>query len=43
MLRDHHMTLPQFLRLVQDKGDDDRAIFEVVKKGVGRGCRLPMR
>ena len=30
-LRRHHMTLPQFLRLVWDKGDDDRAIVEAVK------------
>ncbi len=31
-LRSHHMTLPEFLQLVRDKGDDDRAIVEVVKK-----------
>jgi hypothetical protein len=26
------MTLPQFLQLVRDKGDDDRAIVDAVKK-----------
>lgn len=31
-LRDHHMTLPQFLQLVRDNGEDDRAIVEAVKK-----------
>ena len=31
-LRRHHMTLPQFLQLVWDKGDDDRAIVDAVKK-----------
>ena len=30
-LRQHHMTLPQFLQLVRDQGDDDRAIVEAVK------------
>jgi hypothetical protein len=35
-LRQHHLTLPQFLQLVRDCGDDDRAIVEAVK----RGCRL---
>ena len=30
-LRERHMTLPQFLQLVWDKGDDDRAIIEAVK------------
>ena len=30
-LRDHGTTLPQFLQLVRDKGDDDRAIIESVK------------
>jgi hypothetical protein len=30
-LRGHHMTLPQFLELVRDKGDDDRAIVDAVK------------
>jgi hypothetical protein len=30
-LRRHHMTLPQFLRLVWGKGDDDRAVVEAVK------------
>jgi hypothetical protein len=30
-LRERHMTLPQFLQLVWDKGDDDRAIVEAVK------------
>jgi len=32
-LRRHQMTLPQFLQLVRDKGDDDRAIVEAVKRG----------
>jgi hypothetical protein len=31
-LRRHHMTLPQFLQLVWDKGDDDRAIVDAVKE-----------
>ncbi len=31
-LRRHGMTLPQFLELVRDRGDDDRAIVEAVKK-----------
>jgi len=31
-LRKHHLTLPQFLQLVWDKGDDDRAIVDAVKK-----------
>jgi Domain of unknown function (DUF5069) len=31
-LRSHHMTLPEFLQLVWDKGDDDRAIVDAVKK-----------
>jgi hypothetical protein len=31
-LRSHHMTLPQFLQLVRDKGDDDRAIIDALKK-----------
>ena len=35
-LRERGMTLPQFLQLVRDKGDDDRAIIEVVKKSAGR-------
>lgn len=35
-LREHNMTLPQFLQLVRDKGDDDRAIVDAVKKSVGR-------
>jgi hypothetical protein len=30
-LRKHHLTLPQFLQLVWDKGDDDRAIVDAVK------------
>lgn len=30
-LRRRHMTLPQFLQLVWDKGDDDRAIVDAVK------------
>jgi hypothetical protein len=31
-LRKHHMTLPQFLQLVWDKGDDDRAIVDALKE-----------
>ena len=31
-LRERHLTLPQFLQLVRDKGDDDRAIVAAVKK-----------
>jgi len=31
-LKEHKMTLPQFLQLVWDSGDDDRAIIETVKK-----------
>jgi hypothetical protein len=34
-LRRHQMTLPQFLQLVWDKGDDDRAIVEAVKRAGG--------
>jgi hypothetical protein len=30
-LKKHRMTLPQFLQLVWDKGDDDRAIVDAVK------------
>ena len=30
-LREHRMTLPQFLQLVWDKGDNDRAIVAAVK------------
>jgi len=36
-LREHHVTLPQFLQLVRDKGDDDRAIIDAVKKASARG------
>jgi len=35
-LRSHHMTLPQFLQLVRDKGDDDRAIIDALKKATAR-------
>jgi hypothetical protein len=38
-LREHGMTLPQFLQLVWDKGDDDRAIVEAVK-AASRGNSL---
>ncbi|EDY16318.1 hypothetical protein CfE428DRAFT_6131 [Chthoniobacter flavus Ellin428] len=31
------MTLPQFLQLVWDKGDDDRAIVDAVKQAAARG------
>jgi hypothetical protein len=30
-LREHRLSLPEFLQLVWDKGDDDRAIVEAVK------------
>ena len=35
-LREHNMTLPQFLQLVQDNGDDDRAIIDALKKAAAR-------
>lgn len=35
-LREHHLTLPQFLQLVWDKGDDDRAIVDALKASSGR-------
>ena len=35
-LREHGMTLPQFLQLVWDKGDDDRAIVDALKKAAGK-------
>ena len=35
-LRSMNMDLPGFLRLVWDKGDDDRAIIDEVKKSAGR-------
>ncbi|HEV7403766.1 MAG TPA: DUF5069 domain-containing protein [Chthoniobacteraceae bacterium] len=35
-LRRHGMTLPQFLQLVRDHGDDDRAIVEAVKRAAGK-------
>jgi len=31
-LRERNMTLPQFLQLVWDEGDDDRAIIDEVKR-----------
>lgn len=31
-LRRHNMTLPQFLQLVRDRGDDERAIVDAVKQ-----------
>jgi len=34
-LRRHRMTLPHFLQLVWDKGDDDRAIVDTVKTAAG--------
>jgi len=34
-LRQHRMTLPEFLQLVWDKGDDDRAIVDTVKARSG--------
>jgi hypothetical protein len=36
-LRRHHMTLPQFLQLVWDKGHDDQAIVDAVKEAARRG------
>ena len=33
----HHMTLPEFLQLVWDKGDDDRGIVDAVKAAAKRG------
>ena len=44
-LREHHMTLPEFLQLVWDKGEDDRAIIDAVKKaaGIDRGARRSSR
>jgi len=35
-LRKHHLTLPEFLQLVRDKGDDDRAIINAVKNSAAR-------
>lgn len=35
-LQSHNMTLPQFLQLVWDKGDDGRAIVDAVKNAAGR-------
>lgn len=35
-LREHRMTLPEFLQLVWDKGDDDRAIVDAVKAAAGK-------
>ena len=35
-LREHNMTLPQFLQVVWDKGNDDCAIIEAVKKSAIR-------
>ena len=38
-LRQHRMTLPQFLRLVRESGTNDRAIIDAVKAAAG----LPTR
>jgi hypothetical protein len=35
-LREHGLTLPQFLQLVWDKGSDDRAIVDAVKAAARR-------
>jgi hypothetical protein len=35
-LREHNLTLPKFLQIVQDKGDDDRAIIDAVKESGAR-------
>jgi hypothetical protein len=37
-LREHHMTLPEFLQLVWHKGDDDQAIVEAVKAAATRSA-----
>jgi hypothetical protein len=36
-LRRHRMTLPEFLQVVRDKGEDERAIVDAVKKSAGLG------
>jgi Domain of unknown function (DUF5069) len=36
-LRDRHMTLPQFLQLVWEEGDNDRAIIDAVKAAAVAG------
>jgi hypothetical protein len=36
-LRKHRMTLPQFLQIVRDQGDNDRAIIDAVKKSAAGG------
>jgi Domain of unknown function (DUF5069) len=36
-LRSRNMTLPEFLQLVWDRGDDDRAIVEAVKRASATG------
>ena len=38
-LRRHNMTSPQFLQIVRDKGDDDRAIIDAVKKAAAHRLR----
>ena len=35
-LRQHRMTLPQFLQIVRDNEDDDRAIIDAVKDAAAR-------
>lgn len=35
-LRQHHMTLPQFLQIVRDNEHDDRAIIDAVKDAAAR-------
>jgi hypothetical protein len=35
-LRERGLTLPQFLQLVRDKGDDERAIVDAVKSASAR-------
>ena len=35
-MREVNLRLPQFLRLVRDQGDHDRAIIDAVKKSAGR-------
>ena len=36
-LRKHQMTLPEFLQIVWDKGEDDRGIIDAVKNAVAGG------
>ena len=42
-LRRHGLTLPAFLQLVWDRGDDDRGIVEAVKMAAGLDGSRPVR